>query len=268
MVLDDVWVQVGERDLLEGVSWRLMPGQRVGLVGANGAGKSTLMRCMTGIRNVDAGRMFVAPKVEVGYLEQTAVSGSTNTVWEEARSRMTELLEAERMLEEAEEAMYAGDMTAGEKLERAQEAYEAAGGPTSEREITNVLTGLGFKREQFHKPCSEFSGGWQMRIALARLLLGPAGRMAAGGGGGGLLLLDEPTNHLDIESIDSLAAAINDWDGGLVLVSHDFRLISQVCNEIWEVKGGAVKRWQGDIQSYKAHLKTLHDAFSERKDLG
>mmetsp|Transcript_4055 Transcript_4055/g.8766 ORF Transcript_4055/g.8766 Transcript_4055/m.8766 type:complete len:605 (-) Transcript_4055:1170-2984(-) len=83
-----------------------------------------------------------------------------------------------------------------------------------------------------------------------------------------MLLLDEPTNHLDIESIDSLAAAINDWDGGLVLVSHDFRLISQVCNEIWEVKGGAVKRWQGDIQSYKAHLKTLHDAFSERKDLG
>jgi len=83
-----------------------------------------------------------------------------------------------------------------------------------------------------------------------------------------MLLLDEPTNHLDIETIDSLASAINKWDGGLVLVSHDFRLISQVCNEIWEVKKGAVTRWQGDIVQYKAHLKLTHLALAGRKDMG
>ncbi|GAX80370.1 hypothetical protein CEUSTIGMA_g7809.t1 [Chlamydomonas eustigma] len=83
-----------------------------------------------------------------------------------------------------------------------------------------------------------------------------------------MLLLDEPTNHLDIETIDSLARAINEWDGGLVLVSHDFRLISQVCNEIWEVKRGAVTKWKGDIVSYKEHLRQTHDALMNRKDLG
>lgn len=137
--------QVGDRDLLEDVSWRLMPGSRVGLVGANGAGKSTLLRCLTGVRQVskhptsfsatvhtpapraptataashpscacnvrqvDAGRMVVAHKVEMGYLEQTAVSGSTRTVWDEARSRMTDLLEAEAMLDAAGAAMEAGE---------------------------------------------------------------------------------------------------------------------------------------------------------------
>jgi len=82
-----------------------------------------------------------------------------------------------------------------------------------------------------------------------------------------MLLLDEPTNHLDMETIDSLAEAINAWDGGLVLVSHDFRLISQVAKEIWTVEGGTVQRWNGDILSYKAHLKASHDALSKRSDL-
>jgi len=82
-----------------------------------------------------------------------------------------------------------------------------------------------------------------------------------------MLLLDEPTNHLDIETIDSLARAINEWDGGLVLVSHDFRLISQVCHEIWEVADCTVKKWQGDIVSYKQHLRTVHEALEKRKDM-
>ena len=145
---------------------------------------------LTGQRQVDAGRLVLAHKVELGYLEQTAVSGSERTVWEEARSRMTDLLEAEAMLDGAGAAMEAGDPMAGEMLEKANDAYEAAGGPTADKDIANVLTGLGFSVEQYDKKCSEFSGGWQMRIALARLLLSPAGRSATSSkGGGGLLLL-------------------------------------------------------------------------------
>lgn len=104
MVIDSVTIQAGERDLVDEVSWRLMPGQRVGLVGANGAGKSTLLKALCGIRGISSGRIVVAPRLEVGYLEQTAVSGSTRTVWEEARSRMTPLLNAEAALEAAQQA--------------------------------------------------------------------------------------------------------------------------------------------------------------------
>ena len=103
---------------------------------------------------------------------------------------MTDLLEAEAMLDSAGQAMESGDPMAGEMLEKANDAYEAAGGPTADKDIANVLTGLGFSIEQYDKKCSEFSGGWQMRIALARLLLSPAGRSATSSkGGGGLLLL-------------------------------------------------------------------------------
>ena len=185
---------------------------------------------------VDAGRRVVAHKVELGYLEQTAVSGSELSVWEEARSRMTELLEAEALLDRAGHAMEAGDPLAGDLLESANDAYEAAGGPTADKKVANVLTGLGFGLEQYDKKCSEFSGGWQvcagglfvarslivseytgiqltgivlirlpapdshvqMRIALARLLLSPAGQSANSTGGGGLLLLvGEPSEGGD-----------------------------------------------------------------------
>eukprot|EP00798_Chlamydomonas_sp_ICE-L_P029123 gene29123-32341_t len=207
MVVDEVSIQVGDRDLLTDVEWKLMPGHRVGLVGANGAGKSTLLKCLIGSR-----------QVEVGYLEQTAVSGSTLTVWEEARSRMTNLLEAEALMDAAEVLLYAGDPAATEQLKLAQDAYEAAGGPTADKTVANVLTGLGFNKEQFHKNASEFSGGWQMRVALARLLLGPAGQSAAGNGSTGLMLLDEPTNHLDSAACKWLGNFLKNSSGGVVIV--------------------------------------------------
>ncbi|GAX72848.1 hypothetical protein CEUSTIGMA_g303.t1 [Chlamydomonas eustigma] len=252
MVVDDVWVQVGDRDLLEGVSWRVMPGNRVGLVGANGAGKSTLLRCLTGVRQVDAGRLVVAHKVEMGYLEQTAVSGSDRTVWEEARSRMTELLKAEEMLESAGKAMEQGDPMAGELLTQANDAYEAAGGPTADKKIANVLTGLGFSFAQYDKKCSEFSGGWQMRIALARLLLSPAGQSATSNGGGGLLLLDEPTNHLDSAAIRWLGSFLKASSGTFIIVSHDEQLLQEACDHIVEVRGKKLHQFTG---SYKKFLE-------------
>ncbi|MEW5302176.1 MAG: hypothetical protein WDW36_004981 [Sanguina aurantia] len=165
MVLEGVTVQAGDRDLLEEVEWRLMPGQRVGLVGANGAGKSTLLKCLCGTRKVDAGRIFVAPKVEVGYLEQTAVSGSERTVWEEARSRMTALIAAEMAMEFAAAEAERGVPKALDMLQKAQEAFEAAGGYDVDKKIANVLNGLGFRQDQWFKKCSEFSGGWQPDIA-------------------------------------------------------------------------------------------------------
>lgn len=186
-----VCIQAGDRDLLSNAEWRLQPGSRVGLVGANGAGKSTLLKCLCGERKVDSGHLVIGPQVELGFLPQIGVSGSTLTVWEEARSQMSDLLEAEAALESAVKALEAGEAMAAEQLNDAQTLYALAGGYDADKRIANVLTGLGFKQADWTRASSMYSGGWQMRIALARLLLSPAGQSATGGGADGMLLLDE-----------------------------------------------------------------------------
>jgi len=250
LVVDGLTVQAGDRDLLQEVDWRVMPGQRWGLVGSNGAGKSTMMRILCGTRGADAGSVMIAPKVEMGYLAQTAVSGSERTVWEEARSHMHALVAAERDMADAEARLEGGDTEAATALAAAQEAWLAAGGPDSDKRITNVLTGLGFRQEQFHVSASQFSGGWQMRIALARLLLGPAGQAAASGLSGGLLLLDEPTNHLDSSAIKWLGNFLRTSGGTVVVVSHDESLLEDVCDHIVEIRGKQLHTYAGGFRYF------------------
>ncbi|GBF92144.1 hypothetical protein Rsub_04491 [Raphidocelis subcapitata] len=250
-LMEGITLQVGERDLLQEVDWKLMPGHRVGLVGANGAGKSTLLRAMAGLRTIQAGRLVVAPKVELGYLSQTAVSGSTRTVWEEARSQMHAMLRAEAAMEVASHAMAAGDVSAADDLASSQEAFEAAGGFDADRRIGGVLAGLGFSREQWHRSCTEFSGGWQMRIALARLLLSDAGQAASkGAASGGLMLMDEPTNHLDSAAVKWLAGFLSASGGTLVLVSHDEALLQGACDRIVEVRGKKLHHYVGNYERF------------------
>jgi ABC-type glutathione transport system ATPase component len=189
LIVDQVSISAGDRDLMVDVDLRVMPSQRLGLVGANGCGKSTLLRALCGTRQVDGGRLMLSPEVAVGYLEQVGVGGSNKTVWQEARSRMTHVLDAEAAIDAALIGVEAGTPHAAEALADAQAAFEAAGGYDADKRIANVLTGLGFKQEEQHKLASEFSGGWQMRIGLARTLLSPAGESARGGGGGLLLLV-------------------------------------------------------------------------------
>ena len=190
LVVDGVTIQAGDRDLMAEVQWRVMPRQRVGLVGANGCGKSTLLRALTGQRGVDGGKLVLANGVALAYLEQKGVSGSTRSVWEEAKSRMSHVLDAEAAMEAASAAMEAGEESAVEALQQAQMAFEAAGGYDVDKRIATVLSGLGFRQDQFETPCSALSGGWQMRVALARTLLSPAGESSRSGGDG-LLILDE-----------------------------------------------------------------------------
>ncbi|KAL6754722.1 P-loop containing nucleoside triphosphate hydrolase protein [Haematococcus lacustris] len=249
------------------VSLRVMPGQRWGLVGSNGCGKSTLLKALCGFRPIDAGRLIVAPKVEVGYLAQTAVSGSQRTVYQEARSQMTSLLKAEEDMRLAERDLAAGDPTAAERLARAQDAVALAGGADVDRRIANVLTGLGFRHDQFHVSASQFSGGWQMRIALARLLLGEAGQAAAAGVGApspGLpaclpACRDEPTNHLDSSAIRWLGNFLRTSGGTLVVVSHDEALLEDVCDHIVEVRGKKLHAYTGTY-SHFMEQRALRDA--------
>lgn len=176
------------------------------------------------------------PKARVGYLEQKGVSGSTKTVREEVSSRMDRLTDAQKALEHAEKLVAEGDTSdeALKMLEDASVEFEAAGGFTVEQKISNVLKGLGFLMEEYDKRCDEFSGGWQMRIALARLLLSEPD----------ILILDEPTNHLDKGARNWLAGYLAAYDKTVLLVSHDVNLLKTAVNSIAEVRKGTVELYK------------------------
>ena len=230
IVLDDVAVRRGPVELLSGVSWRVLPGERWGIVGPNGAGKSTLLGAILGVHESTTGGIAVKEDASVGYLEQTGVGGSSSTVREEVMSRMGDLAAAQAELDAATAAVEAGDYSdeALERMGAAQEDFEDKGGYTAEETVAKVLGGLGFDvKSDLDRPCGDFSGGWQMRIALARLLLsGPE-----------MLLLDEPTNHLDSAARSWLATYLADYEGTLVLVSHDTAMLKRACDSIAEVVG-------------------------------
>jgi ABC-type cobalamin/Fe3+-siderophores transport system ATPase subunit len=196
LALRDVMLSVADTDLLNDGCVTVMKGQVVGLVGGNGCGKSTLLKCIAGVRAVDDGAIAISSDLEVGYFEQTSVSGSLLTVYQEARARMTRINAAEKQLQAAEARCESGDVEeackGADAYMNALEEFDAAGGNGAEKRIAGVLDGLGFARSQWDVVCDDLSGGWQMRVALARLLLSPAGSSDDG-----LLLLDEPTNHLD-----------------------------------------------------------------------
>ncbi|CAI7733000.1 unnamed protein product [Closterium sp. NIES-54] len=269
-LLEDVTLSAGDRDLLSLVSWRVMPGDRVGLVGSNGCGKSTLLRALIGRQLVDGGRVIVSRGSRIDYLEQTAVSGSRRSVWEEASSRMDALNKAEADMHSAEaeltdsedEAELAGSSSdvAGERARAMEQAairfveaqmrFDAIGGAKKDEIVSSVLKGLGFDSSNWHNPCDSFSGGWQMRIALARLLLGQASAAAAGQGSRSLLLLDEPTNHLDAAARAWLAEYLCRVQAALVVVSHDQTLLDRVCQKIVEVRGSQLHHYSCSFSKF------------------
>lgn len=181
----------------------------------------------------DGGKIMVGTTQQVGYLQQTAVSGSDRTIFEEAASAMTAIATAQAALEKA--TIMVGENPSDEAinaLTEATEAFEAAGGYTQEQEVGTVLKGLGFK--DIHRKCSELSGGWQMRVSLARLLLSKPS----------LLLLDEPSNHLDVNARQWLGNYLKNYDdGAMILVTHDVDLLNSV-SHIAEVQSGTLMTYK------------------------
>ena len=233
-----VCISIGNNDIMNNVEWNIMPGDRWGLVGENGAGKSTLFRAITGNNEVKVreGNIQISKKLQLGYLEQKGVSGSTRSVWDEVMSQMTRVQTATRALEEKETQVAEGDCSE-ETLSALNDAvteFEAAGGYTVGQKVEGVLKGLGFAESGFKKGCDEFSGGWQMRIALGRLLLSEPD----------LLLLDEPTNHLDLSARTWLAQFLAKYEGTLLVVSHDEPLLKTACSSIAECRAGRVELYK------------------------
>jgi ATP-binding cassette, subfamily F, member 3 len=221
----------GHKLLFENTDWLITPHDRVGLVGANGTGKSTLMKVLAGLDTFDYGSLIVAKGTTAGYLPQDGLSLSGRTVFAECMTVFTGLHAIERELETLTHKISELDHTSPEYAEVAdryhslEHEFRTRDGYSIEAEVGRVLQGLGFRKEDWERQTDEFSGGWQMRLALAKLLLQKPN----------LLLLDEPTNHLDLEARNWLEEYLHDYPHALVLISHDRYFLDVVVNKIAEI---------------------------------
>ncbi|WP_417333114.1 ABC-F family ATP-binding cassette domain-containing protein [Gordonibacter urolithinfaciens] len=241
MQLEHIAKSFGGRQLFHDVTFRLEEYERLALVGPNGAGKTTMLNIISGQEDADEGRVLFAKGARVGYLEQEAIEMADQPIFEEVMSSQVEVLEAERRLYKLEHEL--GEDPTPQQLAaagRARDAYEVLGGYTIEAKVRSVMFGLGFKEADLRRSTTEFSGGWQMRIALAKLLIrNPE-----------VLLLDEPTNHLDLESVKWLEGFLRGYAGTVVVVSHDRAFMDNMVDRVAEVDNGQVILYKGNYSDY------------------
>ena len=236
----------GSKTLFQGLNWVVGPGERVGLVGGNGTGKSTLLKVLAGIEVLDEGSLSAAKGTTTGYLPQDGLSLSGRTVLEECLSVFGRLLDIEKEMEALTHKMAEIDADSDEyqkvadRYHRIETEFQRSDGYSLEAQVGAVLNGLGFSREDSARPIEDFSGGWQMRVGLAKLLLTKPN----------LLLLDEPTNHLDLEARNWLEQYLNDYPFAFVLVSHDRYFLDVTVSKILEIWNRRTYFYTGNYDRY------------------
>ncbi|MCO5231690.1 MAG: ABC-F family ATP-binding cassette domain-containing protein [Chitinophagales bacterium] len=240
-------IAFGSRVIMEKANFALLPGNRVGLVGKNGAGKSTLLKAIDGDISIEGGNIAYPSDYTIGFLKQEIRGHTHATLWEEARSAFDEAIALEKKLHDIEKAMETrDDYTSDSYMKLTQDLVDFharldyLGYYDINENIERILRGLGFSREDFQKAPSAFSGGWAMRIELAKILLQKPD----------LLLLDEPTNHLDIDSILWLERFLSNYEGAVLLVSHDRTFLDNVTNRTFEVELGKLNEYKASYSKY------------------
>ena len=243
-------------DLFSGITFQLRAGDRVGLVGKNGAGKSTLLKILSGEQEYDSGQIASDKKVSIGFLKQDIDFVKGRTVLEESYEAFKEIKKLEHQLETINQKLIERTDYESEgyhqlmvDLNEVQHQYEIHGGYNYQGETERVLQGLGFQRADFDMPTDTFSGGWRMRIELAKLLLQ----------NNDILLLDEPTNHLDIESILWLEEFLKNYTGAIVIVSHDKMFLDTITNRTIEISLGRIYDFNKPYTQYLVLRKELRE---------
>jgi ATP-binding cassette subfamily F protein 3 len=236
----------GAQDIFNDVSLQINHGERTALVGPNGVGKTTLLRILAGLELASSGQVHRAKGLRVGYMPQeVTLTDSGGTLWELARGAFVHLERQAQQLRRLEQAMAAdADLAERDKLlaryGQAQEAFELAGGYDYEYRMRQVLGGLGFAEQEYHRPLALFSGGQQTRAHLARLLLDAPD----------LLLLDEPTNHLDLAAVEWLEDYFQGYQGAIVVTAHDRYFLDKVANKVWDLNYGRLEVYRGNYTAY------------------
>ncbi len=242
--LDNLTKSFGGRALFEGASVEVRRDDRVGLVGKNGAGKTTLLRILAGVETADSGFVRLQRGARIGYLRQEVSAVSERTVIEEAETALAHLRELEAKLRALEQEIatsgtHVSDSLA-ERYDTAHHAFEQAGGFSADAELRSTLTGLGLGENKWHEPLRKLSGGWLMRVELAKLLIARPE----------LLLLDEPTNHLDLPSIAWFEGVLASYPGAVIVVSHDRVFLDRHANRIVELESSRLTAYKGNYAAY------------------
>ena len=256
----------GQKLLFENLDWLITPNDRVGVVGANGTGKSTLLKMLAGIESLDYGTIVRTKGITFGYLPQDGLSLSGRTVFAECLSVFAELhsmeAEMEQLTERMSEIDHAGAeyQQVAERFHSLESQFRAHDGYALESQVGTVLSGLGFGKGDWQRATEEFSGGWQMRIALAKLLLQKPN----------LLLLDEPTNHLDLETRNWLEDYLGSYPNAYVLISHDRYFLDVTVKKTVEIWNKRVHFYSGNYEKYLAQREErktqLESAYRNQRD--
>jgi ATP-binding cassette subfamily F protein 3 len=242
----------GPDDIFEGISLSIPRRARIAIVGANGVGKTTLLRILVGLDYPNAGSIQRAKELTIGYLPQEATLSSQGTLWDQCLAPFKEVLDMQEGMEACMAAM-SDPAQAEEAVTRygaLEQAFEHRGGYTYENQIKQTLSGLGFEEADYHRPLRQLSGGQRTRALLASLLLQNPD----------ILMLDEPTNHLDIQAVEWLESFLKDWEGALVVVSHDRYFLDRVAVTIWEMTP-SLEVYRGN---YSAYLTQREERYARR----
>ncbi len=256
----------GHKLLFEDADWLITPESRLGLVGANGTGKSTVMKILAGLETLDYGSISRTKGISAGYLPQDGLTLSGRSIFAECMAVFDDLHAIEKEMESLTHSMSELDHTGQEyadvadRYQRLEHEFRARDGYTLEAEVGKVLTGLGFHRDDWARQTEEFSGGWQMRIALAKLLLQKPN----------LLLLDEPTNHLDLEARNWLEEYLGSYPYAYVLISHDRYFLDVTVDRIVEIWNKKLHFYAGNYDQYlaakAARKEQLESAYKTQRD--
>lgn len=244
--------------IIKNISFSINKGEKVGLVGVNGAGKSTLFKILCQQLSYDEGELYIAKSTKIGYLEQNNLLNLNNTVYEEVVWVFSDLIEMEEQLRKLE--LYIAELgkttSASSSLEASMEEYSLMLEAFNEKNgygfrsaVRGVLRGLGFSEEEFNQPISQLSGGQKTRISLAKLLLSKPD----------ILMLDEPTNHLDIEAVEWLEGFLKDYEGTILMISHDRYFLDQLVNRIMEIEHHQLESYNGNYTDFMKKKQVIRD---------